>query len=232
MTPQPPYCSRVGCPNQPTHAAGGNRWCRKHLPLDGIETVVDDNQTTEVTTMSDSTTDVMCSDCERSFTVYEDEVRAFYRFHRCWPPPERAILSDLIGDLRARAEFYGPATRLMLEALADRASRRLLEVAVVSDNWVQCPICGGDVGDEAVADYDRAAYETGVQDSMPRATQYERILLDLIAELRDTHRPFDSADDCCPDCAGICESCADEAPCRSARAADRAEARLREVTGE
>lgn len=34
MTPQPPYCSRVGCPNQPTHAAGGNRWCRKHLPLD------------------------------------------------------------------------------------------------------------------------------------------------------------------------------------------------------
>ena len=54
----------------------------------------------------------------------------------------------------------------------------------MSDNWVQCPICGGDVGDEAVADYDRAAYETGVQDSMLRATQYERILLDLIAELR------------------------------------------------
>ena len=49
---------------------------------------------------SDSTTDVMCSDCERSFTVYEDEVRAFYRFHRCWPPPERAILQDLIAGLR------------------------------------------------------------------------------------------------------------------------------------
>ncbi len=58
------------------------------------------------------------------------------------------------------------------------------------------------------------------------------ILLDLIAELRDTHRPFDSADDCCPDCAGICESCADEAPCRSARAADRAEARLKGLDDE
>jgi len=82
----------------------------------------------------------------------------------------------------------------------------------MSDNWVQCPICGGDVGDEAVADYDRAAYETGVQDSMLRATQYERILTDLIAELRT----WDSY---------YCKALA-------ADLADRAEARLKEVQGE
>ena len=86
----------------------------------------------------------------------------------------------------------------------------------MSDNWVQCPICGGDVGDEAVADYDRAAYETGVQDSMLRATQYERILTDLIAELRD--------------CPVIPIVAVDQEPLRDM--ADRAEARLREVQGE
>ena len=80
----------------------------------------------------------------------------------------------------------------------------------MSDNWVQCPICGGDVGDEAVADYDRAAYETGVQDSMLRATQYERILTDLIAELRDIYEDMGGGWDL-------------------KEATDRAEARLREV---
>lgn len=86
----------------------------------------------------------------------------------------------------------------------------------MSDNWVQCPICGGDVGDEAVADYDRAAYETGVQDSMLRATQYERILTDLIAELvgddGDGH-----------------EMTPDGEACAVCVAIDRAEQRLREV---
>ena len=38
------------------------------------------------------------------------------------------------------------------------------------------------VADEQLA----AAYDMGVQDSMLRATQYERILLDLLAELRGT----------------------------------------------
>jgi len=83
----------------------------------------------------------------------------------------------------------------------------------MSDNWVQCPICGGDVGDEAVADYDRAAYETGVQDSMLRATQYERILTDLIAELRDIYEDMGGGWDL-------------------KEATDRAEARLREVCDE
>ena len=82
----------------------------------------------------------------------------------------------------------------------------------MSDNWVQCPICGGDVGDEAVADYDRAAYETGVQDSMLRATQYERILTDLIAELRGEMWKGEDMD--------------------VEPAIDRAEQRLREVRGE
>lgn len=41
------------------------------------------------------------------------------------------------------------------------------------------------VADEQLA----AAYDVGVQDSMLRATQYERILLDLLAELRGySHR--------------------------------------------
>ncbi len=38
--------------------------------------------------------------------------------------------------------------------------------------------------DEIIANGERC-YELGVQDSMLRATQYERILTDLIAELRD-----------------------------------------------
>ena len=79
----------------------------------------------------------------------------------------------------------------------------------MSDDWAQCPICGSDVGAGAVADYDRAAYETGVQDTTLRATQYERILLDLIAEINDKNHG----------CCGC--GWADEA-------ADRAEARLRE----
>ncbi len=89
----------------------------------------------------------------------------------------------------------------------------------MSDDWVQCPICGSDVGAGAVADYDRAAYETGVQDSMLRATQYERILLDLIAELKAAH---DLA----------CDGCGDGYPCATGEAYNRAEARLREVTGD
>ena len=100
----------------------------------------------------------------------------------------------------------------------------------MSDNWVQCPICGGDVGDEAVADYDRAAYETGVQDSMLRATQYERILQDLIAELRDAHYN----DQCGCGCEQWyeCKPCLHVGLCPSQEAAVRAEQRLREVSDE
>lgn len=79
----------------------------------------------------------------------------------------------------------------------------------MSDDWVQCPICGSDVGAGAVADYDRAAYETGVQDTTLRATQYERILLDLIADLvgddGDGHEltPGDDGPDSCLVCGYI-----------------------------
>jgi hypothetical protein len=100
----------------------------------------------------------------------------------------------------------------------------------MSDNWVQCPICGGDVGDEAVADYDRAAYETGVRDSMLRATQYERILTDLIAELRSEHYPHSCTDPedfpCC------CQECRGHWPCGIEAAARSAERRLREMEDE
>lgn len=56
------------------------------------------------------------------------------------------------------------------------------------------------------------AYSAGVRDSMLRATQYERILTNLIAELRGRH--------------------ADCTTCYTKRALDRAEARLEEVQGE
>ena len=75
------------------------------------------------------------------------------------------------------------------------------------------------VADEQLA----AAYDMGVQDSMLRATQYERILLDLLAELRDEHSM---------DNGGCCVMCEDTSPCTSARACDWADARLREVSGE
>ena len=62
-------------------------------------------------------------------------------------------------------------------------------------------------------------YAVGVQDSMLRATQYERILTGLIAELvgddGDGHELTPDGDACT-----VC------------RAIDRAEARLREVQGE
>lgn len=105
----------------------------------------------------------------------------------------------------------------------------------MSDNWVQCPICGGDVGAGAVADYDRAAYETGVQDSMLRATQYERILLDLIAELRayqedrdTTEWLMDSRGEClCDGDYPDVDRCMLHNSGQVASMADRAEARLR-----
>ena len=59
----------------------------------------------------------------------------------------------------------------------------------------------------------RDAYDAGVQDSMLRATQYERILTDLIAELRDIYEDMGGGWDL-------------------KEATDRAEARLREVQGE
>lgn len=56
------------------------------------------------------------------------------------------------------------------------------------------------------------------------APSAERILLDLIAELRDEHRM---------DNGGYCEACDVEPfPCASGRAVNWAEARLREVQGE
>lgn len=56
-------------------------------------------------------------------------------------------------------------------------------------------------------------YAVGVQDSMLRATQYERILTDLIAALRDIYEDMGGGWDL-------------------KEATDRAEARLREVTDE
>lgn len=64
------------------------------------------------------------------------------------------------------------------------------------------------VADEQLA----AAYDVGVQDSMLRATQYERILLDLLAELRDEMWKGEDMD--------------------AEIAITRAETRLREVQGE
>ena len=55
-------------------------------------------------------------------------------------------------------------------------------------------------------------YSVGVQDSMLRSTQIERVLTDLIAELRDAH--------------------ADGDVCSSLDAADRAEARLKGINDE
>jgi hypothetical protein len=75
--------------------------------------------------------EVQCSDCELTTTVYADEVRAFYRFHRCYPPAERAILADLIANLRdIQWRHYGSdgqtPTAEIREA-ADRAEARLRE---------------------------------------------------------------------------------------------------------
>jgi hypothetical protein len=60
-------------------------------------------------------------------------------------------------------------------------------------------------------------YSIGVQDSMLRATQYERVLTDLIADLRANAEGH----------AGNWLDCVDE----QRTMADRAEARLREVGG-
>ena len=76
----------------------------------------------------DTTEQVRCCDCDFTTTVYSDEVRAFYRFHQCWPPPERAILTDLIAELRGNAGGFPGATGRWLRAQADRAEARLREV--------------------------------------------------------------------------------------------------------
>ena len=44
------------------------------------------------------------------------------------PPPERAILTDLIAELRERAPYYGPATMFVFQGMADRAEARLREL--------------------------------------------------------------------------------------------------------
>ena len=70
-------------------------------------------------------------------------------------------------------------------------------------------------------------YSVGVQDSMLRSTQIERVLTDLIAELRAEHYPHPCTDPedfpCC------CESCAGAWPCLMADMADRAEERLQKL---
>ncbi len=63
-----------------------------------------------------------------------------------------------------------------------------------------------------------AGWADGVQDSMLRATQYERILQDLIAELRDGHRARSEL--------------VWAVPLWAVQAIDRAEARLRGVSPE
>ena len=71
-------------------------------------------------------------------------------------------------------------------------------------------------------------YSVGVQDSMLRSTQIERVLTDLIAELRDAHHPMadlDGEPSLCIQGCGIL-------PCHSLSAAASAEARLRAVTGD
>lgn len=59
----------------------------------------------------------------------------------------------------------------------------------------------------------------------------EMILLDLIAELRATHK---KGKRCVMDCCSSCTRCDrnDSWPCAEIKAADRAEARLREVAGD
>jgi hypothetical protein len=65
-------------------------------------------------------------------------------------------------------------------------------------------------------------YATGVQDQMRRAVTLDRVLQDLIAELRDEHWPAGG---------GYCH-CGEGFPCSMGEAADRAEVRLREVSDE
>ncbi len=65
-------------------------------------------------------------------------------------------------------------------------------------------------------------------DAEIRAVQVTEILADLIAELRDRHTPRDGLCNYC----WSCDRCPVPWPCPDSLAADRAEARLREVQGE
>lgn len=72
------------------------------------------------------------------------------------------------------------------------------------------------------------AREEGYSAGVQRAAEYEGILLNLIAVLHDEHRPYQGcAHDCCRECA----TCRESWPCETSKELDRAEARLREVTG-
>lgn len=72
--------------------------------------------------------EVRCCDCDFTTTVYSDEVRAFYRFHCCWPPPERQILTDLITELRTTPRSPSARPPLWVRLSVDRAEARLREV--------------------------------------------------------------------------------------------------------
>lgn len=42
--------------------------------------------------------------------------------HECHATQLAAVLTDLIAELRDRAQHYGPATRIMMEEMANRAA--------------------------------------------------------------------------------------------------------------
>lgn len=69
------------------------------------------------------------------------------------------------------------------------------------------------------------AFEAGVTEGRQEVVV---ILTDLIAELRDRHTPRDGLCNYC----WSCDRCPVPWPCPDSLAADRAEARLREVQGE
>lgn len=81
-------------------------------------------------------------------------------------------------------------------------------------------------------------YAVGVSDAILRATQYERILTDLIAELRTAHhaQPYTLTEGhYCPVCQTRASRLSDKPvdwPCDTARMADRAESRLKGLTDE
>ncbi len=70
--------------------------------------------------------EVRCCDCDFTTTVYSDEVRAFFRFHQCWPPRERRILTDLIAELR---EAHHARSYAWDVAAVNWAEARLREVS-------------------------------------------------------------------------------------------------------
>lgn len=91
---------------------------------------------------------------------------------------------------------------------------------------VRADVVSAEVIDGFTAHDMAQAREEGYSAGVQLAVEYEAILTDLIAELREDHRPTPSGH--------LCEDCQEDHlwPCPAAQAADRAEARLKGLTDE